>query len=142
MIIVDACVAAKLFIAEEDSGEAERLFERGGPLIAPDLILLEVANALQKAWRRGTIEEAHMDRALRRLPTIFSSLVPMPSLIANAAIISRILRHPVPDCVYAALHWQTGAPVVTADEAFIKATRNIGSWSDTAIRLKDFQAAP
>lgn len=142
MIIVDACVAAKLFIEEEGSKEAERIFEGGDTLIAPDLILLEVANALTKVWRRGIIEEAHMDRAIRRLPTLFNRLIPTPSLVANAAIISRILRHPVPDCVYAALHWQTGAPVVTTDEAFVKATQNVGAWSETAVRLKDFRARP
>jgi predicted nucleic acid-binding protein len=141
MIIVDACVAAKLFIAEPDSEQAERVLTRGDVLIAPDLILLEVTNALQKAWRRQVINAEQMDRAVSTLPTLFGRLYPTPDLIADAAVLSRIFRHPVPDCVYAALHWRTGAPVVTADEAFVKATLAVPAWSNTAIRLKDFDPA-
>ena len=138
MIILDACVAAKLFIAEADSDQAEALVKREATLVAPDLILVEVASALHKAWRREIIEAAHMDRALRHLPTLFKRLVSTSELVADAAMISRILRHPVQDCVYAALYWRTGAPVITADEAFVKATQAIPSWSDTAIRLRDY----
>ncbi len=138
MIIVDACVAAKLFIAEVDSAEAERIFQDDVILIAPDLILLKVGSALHNAWKRGVVSADHMDISLSRLPTLFSRLVPTADLVADAAIISRILRHPVPDCVYAALHWRTGAPVVTADEAFIKATQTGGAWATTAIRLREY----
>lgn len=137
MMIVDACVAAKLFIEEADSDAAERVFAKGEVLIAPDLILVEVGDALFKAWRSNVITADHMDVALGRLPTLFGKLYPTAELVADAAIISRILRHPVPDCVYAALHWRTGAAVVTADEAFVRATLGLGVWSSTAIRLKD-----
>lgn len=139
MMIVDACVAAKLFIAEEDSSLAERIFFGDALLIAPDLVLVEVGNALFKAWRAGVIASDQMDRSLSRLPTMFGKLFPTAELVADAAIISRILRHPLPDCVYAALRWRTGAPVITADEAFIKATQAFGAWSGTAIRLKDLE---
>ena len=104
MLILDASVAAKLFIAEADSDRAEQVLALGEPLIAPDLVLVEVANALHKAWRREIVDDVQMDRALRKLPTIFGRLFPAADLVANAAIISRILRHPVPDCVYIALH--------------------------------------
>lgn len=138
MIIVDACVAVKLFIAETDSQAAEQLFRTESPLVAPDLILVEVGSALYKAWRNGIIDADHMDRALRRLPTLFGRLFPLADLVADAAVISRILRHPLPDCVYAALHWRIGVPVVTADEAFIKAISAFSIWQDTTRRLKDF----
>jgi len=141
MVILDASVAAKLFIAEVDSDQAEQLLARGEPLIAPDLVLVEVANALHKAWRREVIDDIHMDRALRRLPTIFGRLFPAADLVANAAIISRILRHPVPDCLYIALHWRTGAPVVTADLELIKATDAVPAWTGSAVRVNDFIAS-
>src|SRR3954470_20172413 len=99
MLILDASVAAKLFIAEADSAQAEQVLRAGEPLIAPDLVLVEVANALHKAWRREVIDDIQMDRALRRVPTIFGRLFPSSDLVANAAIISRILRNPVPDCI-------------------------------------------
>jgi predicted nucleic acid-binding protein len=140
MLILDASVAAKLFIAEVDSDQAEQVVAAGQPLIAPDLVLVEVANALHKAWRREVIDDIQMDRALRKLPT-FGRLFPAADLVANAAIISRILRHPVPDCVYVALHWRTGAPVVTADLELVQATDAMPAWSGSAIRLQDFAAS-
>ena len=141
MLILDASVAAKLFIAEADSDQAEQVLALGEPLIAPDLVLVEVANALHKAWRREIIDDIQMDRALRKLPTIFGRLFPATDLVANAAIISRILRHPVPDCVYIALHWRTGAPVVTADLELVQAADAVPAWTGSAIRLRDFLAS-
>ena len=82
-----------------------------------------------------------MDRALRKLPTIFGRLFPAADLVANAAIISRILRHTVPDCVYIALHWRTGAPVVTADLDLVQAADAVPAWTGSAIRLRDFLAS-
>jgi len=141
MLILDASVAAKLFIAEADSDQAEQVLALGAPLIAPDLVLVEVANALHKAWRREIVDDVQMDRALRKLPTIFGRLFPATDLVANAAIISRILRHPVPDCVYIALHWRTGAPVVTADLELVQAADAVPAWTGSAIRLRDFLAS-
>lgn len=132
MLILDASVAAKLFIAEADSGQAEQVLALGEPLIA---------NALHKAWRREIIDDVQMDRALRKLPTIFGRLFPAADLVANAAIISRILRHPVPDCVYIALHWRTGAPVVSADLELVQAADAVPAWTGSAIRLRDFLAS-
>lgn len=112
------------------------------PLIAPDLVLVEVAQALHKAWRRQVIDDVQMDRALRKLPTIFGRLFPAADLVANAAIISRILRHPVPDCIYVALHWHTRATVVTADLELVEAVDAMPAWTGSAVRLKDFIASP
>jgi predicted nucleic acid-binding protein len=138
MLILDASVAAKLFIAEVDSEQAERLLSLSDPFVAPDLIVLEVGNALHKAWRRNVIDDAQMDRALSRLPTVFAHVFPTIDLVADAAIISRILRHPLPDCVYVALHWRIGAPVITADKELVQAADAVPAWSGSAILLNDF----
>lgn len=56
-LVIDASVAAKWYVAEPDSRPALAVGARGG-LIAPDLILAEVANILWKAepelWSRLT----------------------------------------------------------------------------------------
>lgn len=141
MLILDASVAAKLFIAEVDSEQAEKLLSHSDRLVAPDLIVLEVGNALHKAWRRNVIDDAQMDRALSRLPTLFANLFPTIDLVADAAIISRILRHPLPDCIYVALHWRTGAPVITADKELVQAADAVPAWRGSAILLKEFLGA-
>ena len=110
--------------------------EAGHDLIAPELLLAEVANTFFKAWSRGAIDDIHMDRSLAALPTVFSSLWPIADLVADAMVISRILHHPVYDCLYLALAWRTGARVVTADERFVEKAR-ASAWDTFLLHLRD-----
>jgi predicted nucleic acid-binding protein len=135
-LVIDASVAAKWYLAESDSDKAQHLVEAGHELIAPDLLLVEVANTFFKAWLRGAIDETQMGQSLSVLPEAFSSLWPTRDLVADAVVISRILRHPVYDCIYLALAWRTGAKIVTADERFIKAAQT-SAWDDFLLNLQD-----
>jgi predicted nucleic acid-binding protein len=135
-LIVDASVATKWYLAETDSSLAQQLVEAGHELIAPDLLLVEVASAFFKAWSREIIDDGHMDRALSQLPTAFAALWPLQELVADAMVISRILRHPVYDCVYLALAWRTGDKIVTADDRFLEVAR-ASTWDHFLIRLRD-----
>jgi predicted nucleic acid-binding protein len=94
-LIVDASVAAKWYLAESDSDLAQGLFDGTEELIAPDLLLVELANTLLKAWMRGAIDDAHMDMTLSQIPQAITTFYPLADLIADAMVISRILRHPV-----------------------------------------------
>lgn len=132
-----ACpVAAKWYLAEEGSELAQKLVETGHELIAPELLLVEVANTLFKAWMQGAIDDVHMDQSVAALPTAFSALWPVTDLVADAMVISRILQHPVYDCIYRALAWRTGASVVTADARFIEAAQ-AKSWDTFLVHLRD-----
>ena len=135
-LIVDASVAAKWYLAEVNSDLAQQLVEAGHELIAPDLVLVEVGNTLFKAWHREAIDDAHMDASLSQLPTVFASLWPLRDLMADALVLSRILRHPVYDCVYLALAWRTNGRIVTCDERFLKAAR-VSAWDMFLLDLRD-----
>jgi predicted nucleic acid-binding protein len=135
-LVVDASVAAKWYLEETNSGLAQKLVEAGHELIAPELLLAEVANTLFKAWSRGAIDDAHMDRALAQLPTAFTALWPLADLVADAAVISRILRHPVYDYIYLALAWRAGARIITADERLLEVARATG-WDNFFLHLRD-----
>lgn len=58
MIVVDASVAAKWFLPELDSSEAERLLEGPETMTAPDLIPIEVAAAISRRFRLGDLDAA------------------------------------------------------------------------------------
>jgi predicted nucleic acid-binding protein len=135
-LIVDASVAAKWFLSEKDSDLAQHLVEAGHELTAPDLLLVEVANTLFKAWSRAAIDDSHMDRSLAELPSVISAFWPIADLIADAMVISRIIRHPVYDCVYLAQAWRMGARIVTADERLLEVARAT-SWDAFLVRLRD-----
>jgi predicted nucleic acid-binding protein len=119
MIIVDASVALKWVMPEEDSSAARTLQQ--SELAAPDLWIIEVANAL---WRRVVQKELSQKEAASRLAWLRRAPVrPIPAsdLIEDAFRIATELKHPVYDCIYLAGALREEAKVVTADVRFTNA---------------------
>lgn len=120
--VVDASVAVKWFVEEEAlSAEAEALLLGGGPLIAPDLLLVEVANALWAMVRRGRIGSQQAQLALQELETIDLEFVQPGPLLSRAFALAGLLGHPVYDCLYLACAEACDASLVTADQRFLRA---------------------
>jgi predicted nucleic acid-binding protein len=114
MILVDASVALKWFLDEDDSERARQLLGRQ-PLISSALALAETANGLWKAWRRSVLSADAVERALATLPALFSDLVPVDAVLVRAGAFARDLDHPVYDCIYLATAERFECPVITAD---------------------------
>ena len=53
-IVLDASVAAKLYFVEDLSSEAEAAVRAADSIIAPELLLIELASVASKRVRRGT----------------------------------------------------------------------------------------
>ena len=126
--VLDASVGLKLLVDEDGSAAAATLLD-GPRLVAPELIHVEVANAL---WRMVKVGRLSGDEAADAL-SLFGRLplrrrVNDRELVAEAYRLSRLLDHPVYDCLYLALAMEEGAPVVTADTRFVTAaTRDAAS---------------
>jgi predicted nucleic acid-binding protein len=117
--VVDASVAVKWLIDEPHSHLAAKLLDDDLPLVAPELIYAEVANALWAIARRGDISSTDVRDALDLLadaPLVVPSS--MKLLMAAAARLASDLDHPVYDCMYLALALQEQRPVITADGRF------------------------
>ncbi len=114
-LVVDASVAVKWFVPESDSAFADRLIDADDDLIAPDMLLVEAANAFWKICRRGEMSADQSAAALADLADGVLSLVPSRHLVAAALGLAHRLAHPVHDCLYAALAEREGAGLVTAD---------------------------
>lgn len=112
-MIVDASVAIKWLVREDDSGLANLLIDRSD-LAAPELIVCELANAIWKKWKRG--ELASVPKHLPRIIEIFDEVAPMTALAARAAGIAIELDHPAYDCFYLALAEVRDDVVVTSDQ--------------------------
>lgn len=114
-MLVDASVAAKLFIPEPDSALAIATIA-GERLLAPDLVFAELANILWKCHRRGLIgtsELANYDFAV-----LFDQIVPCQALWTSAVALSVDLNHPAYDCFYLALALAENDVLITADRRF------------------------
>lgn len=119
MLIVDASVAVKWVLDEPGDQEARAIVETGEALIAPELVVAEVANA---AWRRFAGGQIPLSQAMLinvEVPRVFSELVALAPLRGRALAIAAELRHPVYDCFYLALAEVEQATLVTADRRLI-----------------------
>ena len=136
MLVVDASVAFKWVVREDGSKSARALAAGYETLTAPELVLVEVANAVWKGVQRGLLAPEQLDRAVRRLPGWFDEVQAIGPLLPRAAAIARELGHPVYDCIYLALAERSAATLVTADRrllnrladtAFAPLVRELGS---------------
>ena len=144
MLVLDASVAVKWLVPEENRTEARALLDPDLVLAAPSLIVSEVATGVSRKARLKQISHADATRALAFWLATFSTgdalvLYADRDLLADALSLSLELDHQLPDCIYLALARRLDAPLVTADEKLI---RKVGRRDDLRlIRLgEDFSA--
>jgi predicted nucleic acid-binding protein len=122
MPVVDASVVVDWVAPDAPDGAARRLLQvladRGDAVLAPRLLLEEVANALLTGVRRQRWSGAQADVAfdlLRRLPVV---IIDAPADLSRAWDLARRYdEHPVYDMVYVALAERLGEQLITADHA-------------------------
>ncbi|WP_133510473.1 type II toxin-antitoxin system VapC family toxin [Candidatus Thiosymbion oneisti] len=118
-LVVDASVALKWFVPETGHEAAIALLRNDGDLLAPDWLLIEVANALWKQWRRNAIDPQQIDDMLGMLTRILVLSDARP-LVGRASSIARSLDHPVYDCLYLALAETNRVPLATDNRTLLK----------------------
>ncbi|MFN3671611.1 MAG: type II toxin-antitoxin system VapC family toxin [Bosea sp. (in: a-proteobacteria)] len=118
LVVVDASVAMKWFVDEDDSDRAETLLA-ADIAIAPAIILSEVGNGIWTKRRSAGIDGASASRFIGHLTQLLREVVPLDTLMAEAMKLAFDLDHPVYDCVYLALARSRGSVLVTADKRFI-----------------------
>jgi predicted nucleic acid-binding protein len=123
--VVDASVAIKWFIPEGDHEKALRLRQARFALVAPDLMKVEVANALWKKRRQGEIDDGVCEAILTEMLSGAVRYVPDGDLFEAAFRMSCDIDHPVYDCLYLALARAERGKLVTADARLLdKASRS------------------
>jgi predicted nucleic acid-binding protein len=134
MLVVDASVAVKWFLDEPGDREARALVERSEALIAPELIVAEVLNAIWKRLLAGDADIRQGPRVAAVLPEVLAQIASLGPLAARALEIAAELRHPAYDCFYLALAEERRAKLVTADRRLL--SRLAGTpWQAAAISL-------
>ena len=119
--VVDASVAVKWLVAEDDTEAAEELATSGDDLHAPRLMASEVANALWRKAQVGEIERRAAGVLLANVPDMPVRWGADELVSADAVRLALALDHPVYDCVYLALAHRIGAVMLTADSRFANA---------------------
>lgn len=138
-VVVDSCVAVKWFLREPDAAMAINLLVPDVEAIAPDFVILEIANVLWKNWRLKRIGVELIDPALASAAAYFDELVPTTHLIAEAAELARAIDHPVYDCIYVVAARRASARLVTTDK---KLLRKLARTADAALAVDLAKWAP
>jgi predicted nucleic acid-binding protein len=124
MICVDASVAAKWVLDEDESDKAVVLYRenQASGVIAPPFLLVEVTNAI---WRRvvlGRLDRPDAREALNSLLTFAVQLAEPPGLYQAAfGLADRFARPTVYDMHYVALAQIAGCELWTADQRLLNA---------------------
>ncbi|HXN48984.1 MAG TPA: type II toxin-antitoxin system VapC family toxin [Bryobacteraceae bacterium] len=133
--VIDCSVAAKWVLPEPGRPSALRLLDRhlAGEisLIAPDLLLVELASLLSKRHRRKQISAAQAREAFQLVREFAPELIETDRRLVRALDLS--LRHQMSlwDCVYLALAIERDCPFLTSDQRLFRA----GTGRHPAIQL-------
>lgn len=140
-LVVDASVAVKWLVVEEDSTRARDLVDGGEELHAPRLLASEVANAVWRKVRLGQVDR-------RAAPQLVATMSDMPvrwhpdeTLSADAVRLAVALDRPVYDLMYLILAQRLGTRVVTADQRFVNALASTDH-GDLVVALADRSDGP
>lgn len=122
--VIDASVALKWFLREEESQGADSIFHaflaNKIELLAPDILVLEVANTL---WKHAILGNQLRPEEAR---SIFHDFLTLPlnlqestSLATQALKMAVELRHPIYDTLYCALAKENDCEFITADKVLV-----------------------
>jgi len=125
MAVIDASVAVRWFVYGAGNESAAAWLGKLD-LIAPELIVAEVGNALWLYCQRRHLTPEEADAILERLPAYFSDLAALHPLAGDALRLARESDHPIYDCFYVALAQREGTAVVTMDRDLARIAQPAG----------------
>lgn len=129
--VFDASVVVKWFVADPLTSAALKARQDYRPAVAPDLMLVEVANALRRYVVQGGLEPAVAQDDLSMVQATVE-LSDHAGLVEEAFALACRLNHSMTDCLYAVMARRLNVPLVTADA---KLTRKLSSLEGLDVRL-------
>lgn len=124
MLVVDSSVVVKWFVAEPLHAEARHIYKYQQDILAPEFVLVEVANA---AWKKVRREEIEADQAYEIINLALEALpgfIHSPDILVQAAKLAIELAHPIYDCLYLACVNEPQDVLVTGDKRFFNKVKD------------------
>ena len=129
--VFDASVVVKWFLDDPlaEAARDARLALR--PAVAPDLMVIEVANALRRYVVQGELQAAAAEENLSVIKDVVELFDHAP-LLDEAFSLACRFNHSMTDCLYAVLARRLNLPLVTADA---KLARKLASLDGLDVRM-------
>jgi predicted nucleic acid-binding protein len=118
-LVIDASVAVKWFVSEQGSDKADEVSASDYTLLAPRLIMIEVANALARKAMQNLITPLEAAEYVRTLPQFLAGLLDVEDLIEPALQSACSHRHPIYDFVYVEAARRRDTKLLTADQKLL-----------------------
>ncbi|MBU1261585.1 type II toxin-antitoxin system VapC family toxin [bacterium] len=127
MCVLDASVVMKWFVEEDETEKALFLREahiKGDfTIVAPDILLYEVANALNKG---ANFSEEEVHECLQDIYDIMIDIVaPLPNIVHPSIRLMCEREISFYDAFYVALAYELGLRFITADEKLYKKVKDL-----------------
>jgi predicted nucleic acid-binding protein len=133
-LVIDASIAVKWYVREDDSEQAHALLTRDSIFSAPSLLRAELASGLWKNWRRGFINRDQARDAQASIEKTVAFWHDTDLLLPAAIELSYLLSHHIYDCLYLALARELRCHLVTVDARLLSVAPD-----GLAVALKDWK---
>jgi predicted nucleic acid-binding protein len=113
--VLDASAAVRLILADPAAADLAERVGGAALVLAPELMLTELANTLWKLQRADRLNELDPQELLAEARELVDRLEPDRHLQAEALALACHLNHPVYDCLYLALARREAASLISSD---------------------------
>jgi predicted nucleic acid-binding protein len=113
--VLDAGAAIEIVVERAQAARLGAIVEEANVVLAPDLFVPEVVNAMWKYHRFEQWGLAVCDRTLESALSLVDVLVPSKELYGEAFLLARTARRPAYDMFYVALARREDATFLTTD---------------------------
>jgi predicted nucleic acid-binding protein len=115
-LVIDASAVVRIIEGSDQSAPFQEAVLNAELVLAPELMLTEVANALWRLQRAGQLVADGLQQRLSRAAELVDVIEPDRHLQVEALALACHLDHPVYDCLYLALARREAAQLLTADQ--------------------------
>lgn len=115
-VVLDASAVLRIIEGSPQAASFEQALFQASLVIAPELMLTEVAYSLWRLQRAGQLPEQGLQALLAKAADLVDHIEPDRHLQVEALALACYLDHPVYDCLYLALARREAAAVLTADQ--------------------------
>ena len=117
--VLDASAALRLITRDPQADAWAPLLQQAGLVLAPELMLTEVANGLWKLARARALQGVEPQLLLAEARDLVDQITPDRELQVEALSLACHFNHPVYDCLYLALARREAASLLSADQRLL-----------------------
>lgn len=118
-LVLDASAVVRIIEGSALAAELHEAVLAADLVMAPELMLTEVANALWRLQRAGQLQADSLQSRLSMAAELLDHIEPDRSLQAEALALATHLDHPVYDCLYLVLARREVANLLSADQKLL-----------------------